>query len=115
MTCMKITESQNGQIYPEDTFSHGAAHLFWLRNKIVIWFCCFFGKKQRDVFVKQKCNSPLLNFLTISKVVKRSRSLVHINIAHMTNLNISTPKMCFQINLMPYHEHQSNSFISYNQ
>ena len=26
MTCMKITESQNGQIYPEDTFSHGAAH-----------------------------------------------------------------------------------------
>ena len=28
MTCMKITESQNGQIYPEDTFSHGAAHMF---------------------------------------------------------------------------------------
>ena len=24
---MKITESQNGQIYPEDTFSHGAAHM----------------------------------------------------------------------------------------
>ena len=28
MTCIKITESQNGQIYPEDTFSHGAAHLY---------------------------------------------------------------------------------------
>ena len=28
MTCMKITESQNGQIYPEDTFSHGAAQVF---------------------------------------------------------------------------------------
>ena len=27
MTCMKITESQNGLIYPEDTFSHGAAHI----------------------------------------------------------------------------------------
>ena len=27
MTCLKITESQNGQIYPEDTFSHGAAQL----------------------------------------------------------------------------------------
>ena len=27
MTCMKITESQKGQIYPEDTFSHGAAHM----------------------------------------------------------------------------------------
>ena len=27
MTCIKITESQNGQIYPEDTFSHGAAHI----------------------------------------------------------------------------------------
>ena len=27
MTCMKITESQNGQIYPEDKFSHGVAHL----------------------------------------------------------------------------------------
>ena len=27
MTCLKITESQNGQIYPEDTFSHGAAHM----------------------------------------------------------------------------------------
>ena len=24
--CLKITESQNGKIYPEDTFSHGAAH-----------------------------------------------------------------------------------------
>ena len=24
---MKITESQNGQIYPEDTFSHGTAQL----------------------------------------------------------------------------------------
>ena len=29
MACLKITESQNGQIYPEDTFSHGAAHLFF--------------------------------------------------------------------------------------
>ena len=28
MTCLKITESQNGQIYPEDTFSHGAAHIY---------------------------------------------------------------------------------------
>ena len=27
MTCIKITESQNGQIYPEDTFSHGAAQM----------------------------------------------------------------------------------------
>ena len=24
---MKITESQNGQIYPEDTFSHGVAQM----------------------------------------------------------------------------------------
>ena len=28
MTCMKTTESQNGQIYLEDTFSHGAAHIY---------------------------------------------------------------------------------------
>ena len=28
MTCLKITESQNVQIYPEDTFSHGAAHVY---------------------------------------------------------------------------------------
>ena len=28
MTCMKITESQSDQIYPEDTFSHGAAQMF---------------------------------------------------------------------------------------
>ena len=28
MTCMEITESQNAQIYPEDTFSHGAAQLY---------------------------------------------------------------------------------------
>ena len=27
MTCLKITESQNGQIYPEDTFSNGAAQM----------------------------------------------------------------------------------------
>ena len=27
MTCLKITESQNGKIYPEDTFSHGAAQM----------------------------------------------------------------------------------------
>ena len=30
MTCLKVTESQNGQIYPEDTFFHGAAHIFFL-------------------------------------------------------------------------------------
>ena len=29
MTCMKITESQIVQIYPEDTFSHGAAHIYF--------------------------------------------------------------------------------------
>ena len=28
MTCLEITESQNGKIYPEDTFSHGAAHMY---------------------------------------------------------------------------------------
>ena len=28
MTCMKITVSQNGQIYPKDTFSNGAAHIY---------------------------------------------------------------------------------------
>ena len=28
MTCLKITKSQNGQIYPEDTFSHGAAQIY---------------------------------------------------------------------------------------
>ena len=28
MTCLKVTESQNGQIYAEDTFSHGAAHIY---------------------------------------------------------------------------------------
>ena len=32
MTCLKITESQNGQIYPEDKFSHGAAQMFY-QNK----------------------------------------------------------------------------------
>ena len=32
---MKITESQNGQIYPEDTFSHGAAHMFWVLKTYV--------------------------------------------------------------------------------
>ena len=31
MTCMKITESQNGQIYPEDTFSHGAAQIILIK------------------------------------------------------------------------------------
>ena len=31
MTCIKITEYQNGQIYPEDTFSHGAAHIYLCR------------------------------------------------------------------------------------
>ena len=36
MTCIKITESQNGQIYPEDTFSHGAAQMvFW--EKYLKW------------------------------------------------------------------------------
>ena len=35
MTCIKITESQNGQIYPEDTFSHGAAQMLkWMDMKI---------------------------------------------------------------------------------
>ena len=29
MTCIKIIECQNGQIYPEDTFSHGAAHIYF--------------------------------------------------------------------------------------
>ena len=41
MTCLKITESQNGQIYPEDTFSHGAAHIQ------LVWdgpFCVFRGQ-----------------------------------------------------------------------
>ena len=38
MTCLKITESQNGQIYPEDTFSHGAAHIYpsHLYNMIIL-------------------------------------------------------------------------------
>ena len=34
MTCLKITESQNGQIYPEDTFSHGAAHVYFTENEV---------------------------------------------------------------------------------
>ena len=34
MTCLKITESQNGQIYPEDTFSHGAAHMSYAPDTI---------------------------------------------------------------------------------
>ena len=29
---MKITESQNGQIYPEDTFSHGAAQIYCMAD-----------------------------------------------------------------------------------
>ena len=33
MTCLKITESQNGQIYPEDTFCHGVAHILKLMGK----------------------------------------------------------------------------------
>ena len=51
MTCLKITESQNGQIYPEDPFSHGAAqiivtgpeevpecaYLGQIKNKCVFW------------------------------------------------------------------------------
>ena len=28
MPFLKITESQDSQIYPEDTFSHGAAHIY---------------------------------------------------------------------------------------
>ena len=32
MTCLKITESQNCQIYPEDTFSHGAAHFYFVKS-----------------------------------------------------------------------------------
>ena len=32
MTCIKITESQNGKIYPEDTISHGAAHIYFFSN-----------------------------------------------------------------------------------
>ena len=27
MTCLKNTKSQNGQIYPEDTFTYSAAHI----------------------------------------------------------------------------------------
>ena len=43
MTCMKITESQNGQIYPEDTFSHGAAHMLGLMGKKIFTILrCFF-------------------------------------------------------------------------
>ena len=37
MTCLKITESQNGQIYPEDTFSHGAAHLVYSAFTLLTW------------------------------------------------------------------------------
>ena len=37
MTFLKIIESQNGQIYPEDTFSHGAAHLIF-RTKFLLHF-----------------------------------------------------------------------------
>ena len=33
MTCIKITESQNGQIYPEDTFYHGAAQMQTVSEK----------------------------------------------------------------------------------
>ena len=38
MTFLKITKSQNGQIYPEDTFSHGAAHIiFHALSEKSIW------------------------------------------------------------------------------
>ena len=36
MTYLKITESQNGQIYPEDTFSHGAAHMYLVEELFVL-------------------------------------------------------------------------------
>ena len=37
INCLKTTESQNGQIYPEDTFSHGAAHILhvWQENTMI--------------------------------------------------------------------------------
>ena len=55
MTCLKITESQNGQVYPEDTFSHGAAHFLSSQNPINVWRTCTqsshmwkFGTKTSD-------------------------------------------------------------------
>ena len=38
MTCMEITESQNAQIYPEYTFSHGAAHLVFTEKNLLILY-----------------------------------------------------------------------------
>ena len=38
MTCMKITESQNGQIYPEDIFSHGVAQMDGISFNLVLVF-----------------------------------------------------------------------------
>ena len=48
MTCLKITKSQNGQIYPEDTFSHGAAHM--QTSKSVLGFQAqFYTKTQTNI------------------------------------------------------------------
>ena len=66
MTCIKITESQNGQIYPEDTFSHGAAHMFsanifndhHMSSTIQIMSCQSIQKIISKFFIFADNNSP---------------------------------------------------------
>ena len=58
MTCLKITESQNDQIYPEDTFSHGAAHLYIPFFHVVM---------RADAFIKYIFSTNKLTFYLYEK------------------------------------------------
>ena len=69
MTCIKITESQNGQFYPEDTFSHGAAHFL-------------FAKVQCQVAFR----STLLLDKHVSKVTSRIRLVINREISRIVIL-----------------------------
>ena len=66
MTCMEITESQNAQIYPEDTFSNGAAHMYLF---------AFGNRRQPCISVKYvlKCSNAICEwpelFISIKSVV----------------------------------------------
>ena len=57
--------------------------------------------KQRDVFVKHKCpqntcNSPILNFVVISKVGQRSRSYIFVYLKNSSH-KVYTYEMYFNM------------------
>ena len=77
MTCMKITESQNGQIYPEDTFSHGAAHIYNETKK---------GRRKKLMIKMFLLSLYLLDIVNNSKTSHASRMLDIVGIC-VNNFN----------------------------